>query len=104
MGLLPSLPWCLIVIGKATERVFQKQTKLHFLTDEGWKMSHREQHSKCAVPGGITGSAFSVVSKNAAAHCRRVTPSVWGAGRRAWGPETPVGTPDAALGAHSAQP
>lgn len=104
MGLLPPPPWCLTVIHKATERVFRKQTKLHFLTDEGWKMSHREQHSKCAVPGGIMGSGFRVVSKNAAAHCRRVTPSVQGAGRSAWGPETPVGTLDTAVGAHSAQP
>lgn len=93
MGLLPSLPWCLIVISKATERVFQKQTKLHFLTDEGWKMSHREQHSKCAVLGGITGSGFSAVSKNAVARCRRVTPSVGGSRPERLGPRSTRGNP-----------
>ena len=101
-GLPPPLLSRLSVISRATERIFRKQTKLPFLTDEGWKMSHREQHSTCAVPGGVRGSGFRVVSKNAADRCGRVTPSMWGAGRRAWGPQAPVGTLGTAIGTASA--
>lgn len=65
-------------------------------------MTHRKQHSKCAVPLGIKWVRFRCGVQKCRGLQKEMMPSAWGAGGSTRSLEAPVGTLDTMVSAHSA--